>query len=63
METPKITVNEALILAKEYHLERVIYTTIVMQPRDSGKPDRMQSLNYMQYQYHCSVWYKRVSTI
>lgn len=42
---------------------RVIYTTIVMQPRDSGKPDRMQSLNYMQYQYHCSVWYKRVSTI
>lgn len=42
METPKITVNEALIIAKEYHLEaevteciklRVIYTTIVMQPQ------------------------------
>lgn len=23
------------------------YNFIVMQPRDSGKPDRMQSLNYM----------------
>lgn len=40
METPKITVNEALMIAI-----------------DSGKPDRMQSLNYMQYQYHRSVWY------
>lgn len=30
---------------------------ITKQPRDSGKPDRMQSLNYMQYQYHRSVWY------
>lgn len=30
METPKITVNEALIIAKEYHLEAIVIILMLL---------------------------------
>lgn len=39
METPKITVNEALIIAKEYHLEAEV-TECIKQGRKSKTTHR-----------------------